>query len=156
MPIIDLDQLEERTGSSYPAEFAGAVEGRSSLRLSEAGGLTQFGTNIIILQPGSQSSLRHWHKTQDEFVMVLSGQLMLHLDDGEHPMGPGDCAAFPAGDPDGHCLINRSQEEARFLVVGTRTPTEEATYSDIDLMVRVDGDSFQYTRKDGTPYPGQS
>ncbi len=57
-------------------------------------------------------------------------------DAGETLMRPGDCAAFPAGDPDGHHFMNRTDREARFLVVGTKAPREVATYSDVDLVVR--------------------
>jgi uncharacterized cupin superfamily protein len=46
-------------------------------------------------------------------------------------MRPGDCAAFPAGAADGHCLVNRSGTEARFLVVGTKAAAEVATVVDL-------------------------
>jgi uncharacterized cupin superfamily protein len=69
-------------------------------------------------------------------------------------MQAGDCAAFPAGDPDGHCLVNRSTSEAQFLVVGTRAASEVATYSDVDLRVEMEGGNARFTYKDGTPWAG--
>ena len=130
------------------------MQGRSSLRLGQAGGLTQFGANLVILAPGARSSLRHWHRNEDEFVMVTEGECVLVQDAGETLMLPGDCAAFPAGDPDGHCFINRSSAEARFLVVGTKAPSEVATYSDVDMVVVMEGGSARFTYKDGTPWDG--
>jgi uncharacterized cupin superfamily protein len=130
------------------------MQGRSSLRLGQAGGLTQFGVNLVILAPGARSSLRHWHRNEDEFVMVTEGECVLVQDAGETLMLPGDCAAFPAGDPDGHCFINRSSAEARFLVVGTKAPSEVATYSDVDMVVVMEGGSARFTYKDGTPWDG--
>ena len=130
------------------------MQGRSSLRLGQAGGLTQFGVNLVILAPGARSSLRHWHRNEDEFVMVTEGECVLVQDAGETLMLPGDCAAFPAGDPDGHCFINRSTTEARFLVVGTKAPSEVATYSDVDMVVVMEGGSARFTYKDGTPWDG--
>jgi len=79
---------------------------------------------------------------------------VLVQDAGETLMLPGDCAAFPAGDPDGHCFINRSSAEARFLVVGTKAPSEVATYSDVDMVVVMEGGSACFTYKDGTPWDG--
>lgn len=152
MPKIDLASLPVRTGSIYPAPYAAQMAGRSSLRLGQAGGLTQFGVNLVTLEPGARSSMRHWHRHEDEFVMVTEGALVLVEDAGDTPMGPGDCAAFPAGVANGHCLVNRSDTLARFLVVGTKAPREEATYSDIDLKVTLADGGATFTRKDGTPY----
>jgi uncharacterized cupin superfamily protein len=153
MPKIDLDTVPKKTGSIYPEPYSGQMVGRSSLRLGQAGGLTQFGANLVTLEPGARSSLRHWHLNEDEFVMVTEeGALVLVEDAGETEMGPGDCAAFPAGQPDGHCFINRSGAVARFLVVGSKVPREVGTYSDIDLKVTIDGGTATFTRKDGTPY----
>jgi len=154
MAKIDLSKLTRRTGSIYPAPLDREVAGRSSLRLGEAGGLTQFGVNLVYLEPGAKSSIRHWHQHEDEFVMVTQGTLMLAMDDGETEMHPGDCAAFPAGVPDGHCLIKRSDAVAAFLVAGTKAPREVATYSDIDLKVEVENGKARFTYKDGSDWDG--
>jgi len=152
MPKIDPDTAPLKTGSIYPAPYNREVAGRSSLRLGQAGGLTQFGVNLVTLEPGAKSSMRHWHTAEDEFVMVTEGELVLVEDAGETLMRPGDCAAFPAGNPDGHCLVNRTQAPARFLVVGTKAARDVATYSDVDLMVTREGGEARFTRKDGSPY----
>lgn len=152
MTKLDLTTITPKTGSSYPAPWGDQFGGRSNLQVGKAGGLTQFGANIITLQPGAASSLRHWHKTQDEIVVVLSGQLTLRMDAGECLMGPGDVAAFPAGKMDGHCLINQTDAAAQFFVVGTNTATETAYYSDVDMMVTAGPEGFTYTRKDGTSF----
>ena len=116
-----------------------------------AGGLTQFGVNITILDPGARSSLRHWHLNEDEFVMVLDGELTLVTDSGEHLMRPGDCAAFPAGVAEGHTMVNRSDAEGRFLVVGSRAPHEVCTYTDVDLRLEMSKGRVHFTRRDGSP-----
>lgn len=156
MSKIDLGKTPVKTGSIYPEPFASEMAGRSSLRLGDAGGLTQFGANLVILQPGAKSSLRHWHEEQDEFVMVTQGTCTLIDDDGETEMTTGDCAAFPAGRPNGHHFINQTREEARFLVIGTRTATEIGWYSDIDLKFTMNPEGSTFTRKDGTPYSGDN
>ncbi len=151
MPKLDLATIPFRGGSSYPGKLAEKVKGRSSQRLGDAAGLTQFGVNLVWLEPGALSSLRHWHEEQDEFLMVTQGVCTLIDDHGEHVMHPGDCAAFPAGDANGHHLKNNTDAPAAFLVVGTRTETETAWYSDVDMKVTNDANGFVFTRKDGSP-----
>ncbi len=154
MPVIDTSSIQPRSGSIYPEPYAAMMRGRTSLRLGDAGGLTQFGVNLVTLQPGAVSSLRHWHHNEDEFVMITEGQCVLVQDAGEVVMGVGDCAAFPAGHADGHHFINRTDREARFLVVGTRAKAEVAIYSDVDLRVELEGGKARFTYKDGSDYEG--
>lgn len=154
MGVIDQTACPVKTGSIYPSPYREMMQGRSSLRLGEAGGLTQFGANLVILQPGAMSSLRHWHLNEDEFVMVVQGICTLVQDAGATDLHPGDCAAFPAGHPDGHHLINNTDTEARFLVIGTKAAREVATYSDVDLRVEQGGGTSTFTYKDGTPWEG--
>lgn len=153
MPKLDMTKVPMKTGSIYPEPYASQMAGRSSLRLGDAGGLTQFGANLVILAPGAKSSLRHWHQHEDEFVMVTMGECVLVQDEGETVMTVGDCAAFPAGDANGHNFINKSAQEARFLVVGTKSKYEVATYSDVDLQLVIDSKTASFTRRDGSPLP---
>ena len=152
MAKIDLAKVPVKTGSIYPAPYAAMMAGRSSMRLGEAGGLTQFCVNLVTLEPGALSSLRHWHLAEDEFVMVTEGICTMVTDVGATEMRPGDCAAFPAGRPDGHHFINRTDRPARFLVVGSKAPREVATYSDVDLMLTLEGGRATFTHKDGSPF----
>jgi len=154
MPKLDLSKVPVKSGSIYPEPYASMMKGRSSLRLGDAGGLTQFGVNLVTLEPGALSSLRHWHLNEDEFVMVTEGCCVMVTDAGETPMQAGDCAAFPAGSTDGHHFINRSDAVARFLVVGSKAPVEVATYSDVDLRVEMAGGKARFTYKDGTDWEG--
>lgn len=151
---INLATVPVKTGTIYPAPYDAEVAGRMSLRLGDAGGLTQFGVNIVILAPGAKSSLRHWHLNEDEFVMVTMGACTMLTDAGATLMQTGDCAAFPAGVPDGHCFVNHTDAEARFLVVGTRAKSETATYADIDMQVHQSGGAHRFTYKDGTDWAG--
>jgi uncharacterized cupin superfamily protein len=151
MSRLDLSSIPVLTGTGYPDPFAEAVNGRSRQALAQAGGLTQFGANLVELQPGAASSQRHWHTHEDEFVIVVSGELTLVTDEGETLMRAGDCAAFPAGRENGHHLVNRSWGTALFLAVGPNNPDDRAVYPDVDLAYDAKTDS--YTRKDGTPYP---
>ena len=77
---------------------------------------------------------------------------MLVTDGGEEVLRAGDGAGFPAQDPNGHCLQNRSDRDAELLEIGTRVPGDIGYYSDIDMVAPADGKPAVYTHRDGTPY----
>lgn len=154
MPKIDLDNAPVSSGSRYPTPFDTPCHARSQVRLGDAAGLTQFGVNLVMLPPGAWSSQRHWHSHEDEFVYVQQGEVVLVTDNGEELLAAGDCAGFPAGVRDGHCLQNRSSQDARLLVVGSRDERDHGEYPDIDMRFepgRYSG-SARFVHKDGTPY----
>lgn len=148
MPKIDRAAAPALRGSAYPPPHDAACSARMRTRLGDAGGLTRFGVNLMHLPPGAWSSQRHWHSHEDEFVYILSGEVVLIEDEGEQVLVAGDCAAFPAGSGHGHHLVNRSAAPATFLEVGSRDDRDRTTYSDIDMMTDASG---AYVRKDGNP-----
>src|ERR1700742_1665514 len=105
-------------GSSYPPPHDQPCKGRKTWPLTRLYGLKQFGVNRVELAPGAWSTQRHWHKTNDEVVVVVSGELTLVTDLGEEVLRAGDCVAFKAGDPNPHHLQNRSDQPAIFFDVG--------------------------------------
>ena len=154
VPKIDIDALPVLTGTGYPEPYARAVAGRSRKRLGDAGGLTQYGVNLMTLKPGAASSHRHWHAHEDEFVFVLFGEVMLVEDDGECNLKAGDAAAFPAGARNGQHLVNRSTDDALILEVGTRSADDSVEYSDaaVDMKAMKTAGAWRYLRKDGRPW----
>ena len=154
MPKIDLASAPVGQGSRYPAPHDEPCRARSWVKLGDAAGLTQFGVNLVTLPPGAWSSQRHWHSHEDELVYVIEGALVLVTDAGEQVVRAGQCAGFPAGQRDGHCLQNRSDADARFLVVSNRDDADWGEYPDIDLAFgpgRYRG-TASFLRKDGTTY----
>lgn len=153
MPVIrDPAKLDGRRGTIYPAEFAEGFGGRVKRALTEALGLTQFGVNLTTIEPGAMSSLRHWHAKEDECIYMLEGELVLITDEGECVLKPGMAAGFPAGETNGHHLINRSTQPATYLEIGTRSKDEDATYSDVDLRAQKRDGRYRFVRKSGEPY----
>lgn len=152
MPLIDVPAVPGRTGSGYPPPFDQPCRDRARRRLGDAGGLTDFGVNLLELPPGAWSSQRHWHSAEDEFVWILAGEVTLIDDAGEHVLQAGACATFPKGDRNAHHLVNRSGAPVRCLEVGSRRPDADACdYPDIDL--RLDPGRDGYLHRDGSPYP---
>ena len=152
MPKIDIDAVPDDAGTNYPEQYRHVVKGRSRKRLGNAAGLTQFGFNVARLKPGAASSLRHWHRDEDELVYVLEGEVVLVEDDGESVLKPGDAAAWKANAGIGHHLVNRTTQDAVFIEVGSRSPQERVEYSDVDMVMTRDGPSPRYTRKNNEPY----
>ncbi|BCQ29385.1 cupin domain-containing protein (plasmid) [Caballeronia sp. NK8] len=151
MPKIDLAAVPEVTGSGYPPPFDAPCADRIRQRIGDAGGLSDFGVNLMRLPPGGWSSQRHWHSHEDEFVHVLEGELVLIEDEGETILRAGDSAAFPKGTGNGHHMINRSGKVAVYLEVGSRLYEDLTTCSDVDMKsANADG---RFVHKDGTPIP---
>jgi uncharacterized cupin superfamily protein len=151
---IDVAALPVVRGTLYPPPFDEPCLTRERRRLGDAAGLTQYGVNLLRLPPGAWSSQRHWHSHEDEFVYVLSGEVMLVTDDGEEILRAGDAAGFRAGDGNGHCLQNRSDEDATVIEIGTRIAEDAVVYSDIDMVLPAgSGKTGDYRHRDGTPYP---
>jgi uncharacterized cupin superfamily protein len=151
VPKIDTSSVPARKGSGYPAPFDERCAARTRRRLSDAGGLRDFGVNLMTLPPGGWSSQRHWHSHEDEFVYLLEGELVLVEDGGETVLLAGDCATFPKGTGNGHHLVNKSSATAVYLEVGSRNPDDLTTCSDIDMMSsNADG---EFVHKNGAPYP---
>ena len=133
LPALDPAAVTPRTGSGYPEPFRSRVVPREKRALGDATGLTKIGINLSTLLPGKESSVRHYHTREDEFVFVLEGEVVLRTDEGEQTLVAGMCAGFPCGTTNGHQLVNRSSRPARYLEVSNRDPADTAEYPDDDL-----------------------
>ena len=149
---IDVVTVAPVAGTLYPSPFDVPCRGRERRKLGDVASLTHFGVNHLRLPPGAWSSQRHWHTASDEFVYVLTGEVVLVTDAGEELLRAGDAAGFKADDNNGHCLQNRSSMDAMVLEVGTRAPNDTGYYSDIDMVAPADGQPAVYTHRDGRPY----
>jgi len=151
-PAFDPEQVPTQSGSLYPEPFRSRVGGRHRKRLGDAGGLKNFGVNLVTLDPKAQSAMRHWHSKQDELIFVLEGELTLVTDSGRQKLGPGMFAAFPAGRNDGHHLVNEGISPAKYLEVGDRSSGDEVLYPDVDMTARTVNGKIVFAHKDGSPY----
>ena len=145
-------EAPKREGSRYPSPYNEICEKRTKHILGDVFGLTQYGVNLAIIQPGAWSSQRHCHEKEDEFIYVLEGTLTLSDNDGDHLLTAGMCAGFIAGNGNGHCLKNLTDKVATYLEVGSRVPNEKVIYNDIDMKTENSSGKYVYTKKDGTAY----
>jgi uncharacterized cupin superfamily protein len=138
--------------SNYPAPFQWRVAGRQKRALGDVFGLANFGVNLTRLAPNAVSALRHSHTRQDEFVYILQGHPTLHTDEGPTHLAPGMCAGFKAGTGNAHHLANETAEDVVYLEIGDRTPGDEGTYPDDDLMAVLVEGKWRYVRKNGASF----
>ena len=149
MPKLDLAAIPQTNATGYPAPYDALVAGRWYRRLAPAAGLTLMGATHVTLAPGGYSSQRHWHRGQDELVVMIAGEAVLIDDHGETPVAAGDVLTFPAGEANGHHLHNRSDEPCVFVAISAGgREADSGVYSDIDMVFDPQG----YARKDGTRY----
>lgn len=150
MPKIDLAALPESNACSYPAPLDAPIAGRWWKRLGPPSGLTQMGASFCTLKPGAWSSQRHWHKGEDELLVMLSGEAVLIEDGGRTLLRAGDICAWAADVENGHHLINESDADCTFVAVSAG-PDNGGVYADIDMMWNETG----YVTKGGVPYEGR-
>jgi len=89
----------------------------------EAAGLTEFWSQRVLatangqllkVAKGTGSTNWHHHDDQDETFLLLSGELVVQLGDGDVRLLPGDLLVVPQGVE--HCP--RTDGEAHFLLIG--------------------------------------
>lgn len=132
MPKVDLQAIPQTNATGYPDHLADVVQGRWYRRLAPATGLVDFAASHVVLKPGAWSAQRHWHEREDELLVMVSGSAVLVDDSGRTPLHPGDIAAFPKNDGNGHCLVNEGDADCVFVVVG-QSVNGPCHYPDVDM-----------------------
>ena len=112
MPKVRESDIVPQKRDRYPGNHKKVTSGYERLAVGDAVGLRQFGVNKVTVKPGAATALNHWHQNEDEFVIVLSGEVVLVEGETETPLKAGECAGFKAGEPTGHHIINKSSDVA--------------------------------------------
>lgn len=145
--------VPESNATGYPGPFRALNMRRHARRLGDFAGIRNYGVNLVRIEPGGQSSCRHAHSKQDEMVLVMDGRITLETDAGEETLEPGTWVGFPAGTGDAHRLVNKTDRDVVFLVIGDRSEGDDVVYPDVDLaLTRGPDGKSRFTRKDGTSY----
>lgn len=132
MPKVDLQAIPQTNATGYPEHLADVVQGRWYRRLAPATGLVDFAASHVVLKPGAWSAQRHWHEREDELLVIVSGSAVLVDDSGRTPLVAGEIAASPKNDGNGHCLINESDADCVFVVIG-QSVNGPCHYPDVDM-----------------------
>ena len=78
-------------------------------------GVTSFGLNQMILQPGQRGRI-HRHQRQEEVYLVLEGELTVAIEDEEQTVAEGEL--IRVGPELRRQLLNRSGSRAVFVAIG--------------------------------------
>jgi uncharacterized cupin superfamily protein len=78
-------------------------------------GVTTFGLNLMLLQPG-QAGRIHRHEHQEEVYVVLDGELSLYVEGEEHVLGQGALARVAPNVR--RQLVNRRPRRVVLLALG--------------------------------------
>lgn len=147
--IVAAEMPPRAKPSNYPDQFATRMAGRVKRPLGDIFGLSRFGVNLTVLEPGAASSLHHNHSAQDEFVYVLHGRPTLYLGEEVFELVAGACAGFRAGGQSHH-FENRTDEQVVIIEVGDRTEGDAVNYPEDDLVAALIDGQRRFTRKDGS------
>ena len=112
---------------SHPWNPASEISGA---QLSRMGGLKRTGVSIGRLKPGKESFAYHLHHNEEEWVYILSGQGIAHIDGEDYTLEPGDFVGFPAPSK-AHLMINRGTEDLVYLMGGERGSVEVVRFPSV-------------------------
>jgi uncharacterized cupin superfamily protein len=116
----------------------------SGTSLSEGFGAVATGMGVYELEPGNALWPYHFETTEEEWLIVIDGELTLRTPDGEAVLRPGDVACFPAGAAGAHAVRNHSEAPVRFVMPSTEARYGGATVYPDSGKIRVSGPGFRH------------
>ena len=78
------------------------------------------GMGVYELEPGNASWPYHFETTEEEWLIVIEGELTLRTPEGETVLRAGDVTCFPAGAAGAHAVRNHTVAPVRFAMPSTR------------------------------------
>jgi len=113
-------------------------------QLGEFGGGSHVGVCIEELAPGKQAYPAHYHMLEEEHLLVLEGRVTLRLGEKSFALSAGSYVCFPAGQKQGHALVNDTDATCRYLIIGERNPHDVIVYTDSGRVgVRLTGEGYR-------------
>jgi uncharacterized cupin superfamily protein len=92
-------------------------------------GAARMGATVYELPPG-QAVCPYHYESEEEWLLVLQGEVTLRHPEGEEVLGPGDVTAFPVGPAGAHKTTNNGTETVRMVMFATVDPIGYAVYPD--------------------------
>jgi uncharacterized cupin superfamily protein len=131
--------------------FSAKNEGR--IDVARAVGSTGYEMFIYDVPPG-ESSCPYHYEYEEEWLLVVEGEVVVRAPDGEHTLERGDLACFPAGADGAHKVTNRSELPARTLLFSSSRTPAVSVYPDSDKIGVWPGDEANdLVFKRGTAVP---
>jgi uncharacterized cupin superfamily protein len=106
--------------------------------------------------PAGESLCPYHYEYAEEWLLVLEGEVVVRVPDGEEPADVGSLVCFPAGPEGAHKLTNRADRAARVMMWSSSREPSVAVYPDSDKIGVWPGgerDTVMLRRGDGhVPY----
>jgi len=142
--LLTLTLEDVRTGEPPGHAF-------SATSLSRLFGAVATGLGVYELEPGNASWPYHFEVTEEEWLIVIEGELTLRTPDGESVLRAGDVACFPAGSAGGHAVRNHSGAPVRYAMPSTKPRYGGASVYPDSGKLSVSGPGFQHRGWIGEP-----
>ncbi len=104
-------------------------------------GASLMTARLYDLPPGKSNCPYHYEYGNEEWLILLEGELTIRTPEGDVPMRRGDVVCFAAGPEGAHKITNSGSETARFLFMSTDNEPAVAVYPDSDKIGVWPGDS---------------
>jgi uncharacterized cupin superfamily protein len=113
-------------------------------------GATAGGSEIVVklfeIPPGESLCPYHYEYVE-EWLVVLEGEVLLRVPDGEESVGRGGLVAFPPGPAGAHKLTNSGEQPARVLMFSSSREPSVSVYVDSDKIGVWAGDEHVMLRR---------
>jgi len=81
---------------------------------------------------------------------MLEGRLTLRLGEKTYHLEPGHYVCFPAGQKLGHALVNETDTDCRYLVLGNPHPHDVAVHTETGrVSVKLTGEGYAQSARMG-------
>jgi uncharacterized cupin superfamily protein len=112
--------------------------------VTEGFGAVATGMSVYELPPGNASWPYHFEVTEEEWLIVIHGELTLRTPDGESVLRTGDIACFSAGSSGAHAVRNHTDAPVRYAMPCADPPYGSATVYPDSGKIRVSGPGFDH------------
>jgi uncharacterized cupin superfamily protein len=137
---VPLEQLDSPPGHRFGATS-----------LTRRYGAVATGMGVYQLEPGNASWPYHFETVEEEWLMVIEGELMLRTPEGEVVLRAGDVACFPAGAAGGHAVRNHTEAPVRYAMPSSSAPYGDAAVYPDSGKVHVAAAGFDHRGRLGEP-----
>ncbi|HZQ81265.1 MAG TPA: cupin domain-containing protein [Gaiellaceae bacterium] len=130
---LELESAETREGRAF-----------SGSSLTHDVGAVATGMAVYEIQPGNASWPYHFELGEEEWVIVIEGEVTLRTPEGERVLRAGDVACFPAGAAGAHALRNHTDATVRYAMPSTRARFGGATVYPDSGKIGMRGPGFKH------------